>query len=713
MITQNEEIRNDPHQEQDSAEDANKHTDNSANHNRISYGISKHFYNKENRAPKHWIKRRQRHDNLWAFASFPTVTTDHQEFIRHQLSGGAITPGCFERGRANKTWVKSQIIIGDFDDHVSVADCKKVSFNQQYAGLIYPSASSGKKRGYKSKYRKRLVAIRRHSTSIPVVLHWTNTLIHRGFGPMVMKTRVVYFLDQPMTSEMPGGFETYRTGAMAVLQSLGLDVDPASFKPAQFYYGSDNCVEQPYINLDAVLPLAVVNQLAEELCRADKQARNCTDNDHFEPKQCPVDDEAWTTKKTDNLEWLVPKYRASAVKQNSRNKGLFETSCVGRDWGCSQSEVEAALVSEHISYPPLGPHVPETTEERRDEALRTIASAFSRPPRARVIPDGVPTSVREHLLQNKKGSVLRVLETLRRAGLSTDDIISRADAIRLCDNMGNKTVRSALEDVTVFRLVSVPTDGGEAADAFFSHLVTVQEVVVDSASSEKDGPDIFVSSCPSNRKSKGKCIVQGDKTTLKSRGRPSSYYQMRSIDELCAAFGVTDQRSDPLPDGALSSPKAYRRAVQEALIKRRPDQYSQRWLSKRVGVSPRTNRRDMKENENIEVEQRVDKKLITETNLMDVPADLEPGEQWGHWLQDESGKKYKPLRGIAQYLLEHGHQVWYCTQLRNFYQHVDNVPRPVEPPQAHEDHTRASQQSTESVNSSESANFDGYQKQGA
>lgn len=201
----------------------------------VRCGISQHFHNKENRAPERLNKHTGKMSNQYAFAIFPGKSLSAADFTAHILAGGAWIPSTFANDhRTNENWQQAELIAVDYDNNVSVADALAVPFIRDYAMLVHPSASSGKPDEQ---------------------------------GRPIYKTRVIFRLDSPIT----GDYENYRTAARAICRALGLDDDPVSYKPAQLYYGSTNRIEQPHVNLDAVLPLALVNELAAELRAAIAQ----------------------------------------------------------------------------------------------------------------------------------------------------------------------------------------------------------------------------------------------------------------------------------------------------------------------------------------------------------------------------------------------------------------------------------------------------------
>ncbi len=216
----------------------------------IQLGTSPNFYNKTNRAPVTKLCRMHTeferrldssapevYDHCWAFSQFRTAQLAPEKFIEHVLSGSAWIPSVFKNGRrTNENWQQAELISVDYDNNVSMIDCLKVEFIQRYALLVHPSASSGKP---------------------------------GEDGQPIYKTRVIFRLDHPIT----GDFENYRMASRAVCRHLGLDADPASFKPAQLYYGSDNQVEAAYERPDHLLPIMILDDLITPLKAEIEQQR--------------------------------------------------------------------------------------------------------------------------------------------------------------------------------------------------------------------------------------------------------------------------------------------------------------------------------------------------------------------------------------------------------------------------------------------------------
>ncbi|NJL55695.1 bifunctional DNA primase/polymerase [bacterium] len=78
---------------------------------------------------------------------------------------------------------------------------------------------------------------------------------------------------------------------------------------------------------------------------------------------------------------LADRYFALAPKMG-RNNALFNTACFGRDQGWPERDVCRQLVTIHALHPPVGTHPPETPQQRHNEAIVTITSAYSQPARS-------------------------------------------------------------------------------------------------------------------------------------------------------------------------------------------------------------------------------------------------------------------------------------------------------------------------------------------
>ncbi|MCL4254834.1 MAG: bifunctional DNA primase/polymerase, partial [Anaerolineae bacterium] len=110
------------------------------------------------------------------------------------------------------------------------------------------------------------------------------------------------------------------------------------------------------------------------------------------------------------------RWYAENARIYGRNNALFAGGCYARDLGWSYSQVAGVLVSAHITQPPNGDHLPETTSQRMDEARKTLDSVFKRPANIRKRRDksavGLSNAVRERLMQLQLDNTARVLDGL-------------------------------------------------------------------------------------------------------------------------------------------------------------------------------------------------------------------------------------------------------------------------------------------------------------
>ncbi|MBK8024967.1 MAG: hypothetical protein IPK19_27005, partial [Chloroflexi bacterium] len=135
-------------------------------------------------------------------------------------------------------------------------------------------------------------------------------------------------------------------------------------------------------------------------------------------------------------------------------------------------------------------------------------------------------------------------------------------------------------------------------------------------------------------------------------------YRMPSIDELRTWLGVQPTAGDPVEIDELRSPKTYRQALEREFIRRRPGQYPQAWLAQRLGVSTRS----------IYNYHRAEG-IVAEPCFITTPLNLNNYERMlpppgmakriglntrGRFIEDETGKRYPALIGVAQRLMGQG-----------------------------------------------------------
>lgn len=160
-----------------------------------------------------------------ALAHFPIYQTTLRDLLKHIIiDGGAWSPGLHENGhRINTKWIGAETMAFDYDANVRVADLLQSPIVQKHAVAVHPSASS---------------------------------------SPECYKSRLIIRL-----SEMVRDFDHYRAIAAHIITSIGLPADPVSERPAQFFYGSTNRIEQFYANVNAtpfdVTTVQVVKRAAQ------------------------------------------------------------------------------------------------------------------------------------------------------------------------------------------------------------------------------------------------------------------------------------------------------------------------------------------------------------------------------------------------------------------------------------------------------------------
>lgn len=242
--------------------------------------------------------------------SFKPTDIDLRTLAAHVLQGGAWIPGQFQgANRTNDTFIGTALVALDYDENVSISDLLAVPFVHQYAALIYPTASS---------------------------------------RADCYKTRAVFILDAPVHR-----VEATRTLIRAIADHIGLPYDPASYKPAQLFYGSRNTVEKAQINPLAVLPLALAAGLTADLAREDY--RRHQDAQEQKQKRKPVDPASPRAEKYAAAAYDRILHDIASAPDGSKNNALFKGACdlfAIAGWpGISVSRIEADLESIYGAWP--------------------------------------------------------------------------------------------------------------------------------------------------------------------------------------------------------------------------------------------------------------------------------------------------------------------------------------------------------------------------
>ncbi len=336
--------------------------------------------------------------------------------------------------------------------------------------------------------------------------------------------------------------------------------------------------------------------------------------------------------------YLVHLYHKLAASIG-RNNALFRVGCFARDRGWTQDTIKSVLVEIHAKFQSKDGSSRESVTNRRREALRTLASVFSRPGRkvstspklARI----VPNVLREYLLQSELDHVARVLDGLMLAAITPCTILTAASIYENVRHygIGRNTVYAALRDgKMVFK--SPHTPQLQTANAVKpSHKITNQ------------------------------CLIGRDSNPVKMAGRKCNVFVMPDLNDLCHQLDLENRGGDLLNPDDLKSPRAYRAAMHKALIKRSPGNYPRRWLAQRLGVSETTCRRYERQF-NIHVVPTFHSQNLHWLNLEKVlPDDPEPGQ----FIQDDQGRRFPALASIARRLLAQKRSVFFRRQDANYY----------------------------------------------
>ncbi|MBL8066342.1 MAG: bifunctional DNA primase/polymerase [Chthonomonadaceae bacterium] len=336
-------------------------------------------------------------------------------------------------------------------------------------------------------------------------------------------------------------------------------------------------------------------------------------------------------------------YQYHLRQGRGRNEALFLTALTARDHDCSKEYTIHALADLHTNTPAVN-SAHQSERQRHNEALHTVASAFSRPARPprytpKPLPTQLPARAREALYALKLTCVIRVIEGLREKGIPPGQSFTRNTAINLLSGLvGRFSIDKALHARTpsgkpFFEAVSPPSTPHRCAASSHIHP-DHQKCFIGRVS--KPGKSYFV--------------------------YQPRHYQMPTNTTLCHLLGTPHSLCDPLGMDDLSSAKKTRLAAHRAFLQRRPGQYPRRWLAARLGISACTTRRYDRAL-GVHVKTMFHEQTVTWATLNRVPDFRLDGT----FLQDENGKRYPALRDLAARLLNSGHSLTYCRQDANFY----------------------------------------------
>jgi hypothetical protein len=336
--------------------------------------------------------------------------------------------------------------------------------------------------------------------------------------------------------------------------------------------------------------------------------------------------------------------------RRGRNNALFHLACYARDCGWPQVKTEGVLRSVHTFQPGPASHPAETATRREREAARTIASAYSQPPRI-LTPrtsdsQQLPNAIREKLLQLDLDRIAQILDGLLLAGFEAGSRFTAAQAYAALSRfgIGRNAVFAALKTIL--------HDG--------------QSVFVPvSPSSPLDPPSSHANAAKRSAEETKQCLFGRVANPVKKPGRPPISYVMPSIEELSRLLrlDVVAGSGDTLTPEDLRSPAAYRAALHNALIRRAPGRYSRDWLSRRLGISADSCRRYERRG-GIQVIPTFQRWTLSWGDLeKKLPDEAVPG----CFIEDENGRRYPPLIVIARKLLARKRRIWYVIQDVNEY----------------------------------------------
>jgi len=328
---------------------------------------------------------------------------------------------------------------------------------------------------------------------------------------------------------------------------------------------------------------------------------------------------------------LASSYRAYA-REGNRNNTLFQCACLAHNMGWSEDETYEVLRGLHVEAGTDD----EKPHNRYREATLTISSAFkqdlwhllsgqNRP---------LPNTITEAMHKAGHTCAVQVLSILRNNGHEPGTTITRPDLVAFCRHKG-------LSYHTIKKTISLLTpDGGR--------LLTELDAS-DSAIPAFEICDMSINAKPSKSQ----------------MGRPPKVFRIPTDHELAEMYdcgvGVV---ADYLPDAELVSAKRTRMAAHRAFIARKPGMHRSTLLAERLGVSKRTKNRYDNAIPDLHKRPVYAEIPLHKGNLWHIPREDAPA--W-LFLEDETGKRYPPIRGLAGKLLKQGRAVRLCQRMPNYY----------------------------------------------
>ncbi len=151
-------------------------------------------------------------------------------------------------------------------------------------------------------------------------------------------------------------------------------------------------------------------------------------------------------------------------------------------------------------------------------------------------------------------------------------------------------------------------------------------------------------------------------------GRPSNILIVPNMNDLATNLGVTPMHYDPINIHKMNSAANYRAEVYAAIPRRKPGKYPRKFLTQRVGVTPRTGRSYDKRSD-LQVTPNFDKKELSQNEINLLPIDGNPRQKFNEWLEDEHGKRYCATKSsVFRMKRNGGKKIFLVKQLANTYE---------------------------------------------
>lgn len=360
---------------------------------------------------------------------------------------------------------------------------------------------------------------------------------------------------------------------------------------------------------------------------------------------------------------IVTLYRYLVSDDRGRNNALFAAACHARDHHRPQRWSEAALVSHHVAAPPPPGHVVETNQQRIREARATIASAYSKPARAPLMRRSsykqVPNVAREALIERECDTAAQLLDALY-ARFGVGAVLSLAEVRHvLRDLMSDYAIRSGWKVLKTHHIIVMLCN--KFCRGYCECRRRLPGDVADSKATNSPNP-----SRPKLINHTAYGLDGINHHHLSRQTYNCDLYQVPNPVAVCAALGIPfNPVSDALALEDLRSPSAYRQALLDSFVERRPGQHTQSFLARKLGVCTRTIRNYCQQL-GIVIHPMETQTAIGWHNIKTVPLKPPESDAYGVYLR-LLGQVYPPVRAIAIKALKRGYTPILCHRGPNHY----------------------------------------------